>query len=172
MELVDENSLREYNEEEYVWYACYGSNINYNRYMMYINGGKYATEEGCQDKSEPLEYRKYIFDHPIYFAGESRKWTGGMAFLDYENEGKSYGKIYKIKMSQFKTIFEQENELYNVIVLLDYIEDLPVLTFTSKNKLNNLLNNPSHRYTSIIKEGLNDLEYGLTENEINEYLRN
>lgn len=170
--LSEEYKLKEYNDEEYVWYACYGSNINYTRYMMYVNGGKYATKEGCQDKSEPVEYRKYIFNHPIYFAGESKIWTGGMAFLDYENKGKSYGKIYKIKMSQFKRIFEQENELYNAIVLLEYIDNLPVLTFTSKNKLNNLLNNPSNKYISIIKEGLYDLNYGLTENELTNYLKN
>ena len=140
--------------------------------MRYINGGKYASKEGCQDKTEPIEYRKYIIKHPIYFAGESKNWTGGMAFLDYENSGTSYGKIYKIKSSQFKDIFKQEPKLYDTIVLLEYIDELPVLTFTAKNKLNNLLNNPSSKYKEIIAEGLKDLKYSLSKEEIDKYLSN
>lgn len=70
--------------------------------MYYINvdiNKKYSTANGCKDKSLPLEERKYIFKHPIYFAGNSKRWSGGMFFLDYEYDGKSYGKIYKLKMS-------------------------------------------------------------------------
>ena len=160
------------NRNQYIWYACYGSNINYDRFMLYINGGKYATKKGCSDKSRPLEFKKYIFKHPIYFAGESKNWTGGMAFLDYKKIGKCYGKIYKIKLSQFIEIYEQENKLYNHVLLLDYIDDIPVLTFTSRIRLNNLLNNPSSRYIQIIVKGLKDLNYNLTKNQIDNYFRN
>lgn len=139
---------------------------------MYINGGKYASKTGCKDKSEPLAYRRYIIKHPIYFAGESKKWTGGMAFLDYRSFGKSYGKIYKIKYDQFKDTFEQENNLYDTIILLDYLDGLPVLTFTAKNKLNKSLNIPSDRYKNIIIEGLKDLKVNLTKDELNDYFKN
>lgn len=169
---IDETIL---NKDLYVWYACYGSNISYDRFMMYINGdknNKYAFENGCENKSRPLESKNYIFNNPIYFAGESKKWTGGMAFLNYKKHGKSYGKIYKIQMNQFNSIFEQENELYDVIILLDYIDDLPVFTFTSYEVLSNILNEPSAQYKKIISKGLRDLDYNLSENDLNEYLKN
>lgn len=48
-----------------------------------------------------------------------------MAFLDYMNDGKSYGRIYKIKMSQFKSVLKQEGKLYDAIVLAGYEDNLP-----------------------------------------------
>ena len=82
---------------------------------------------GCKDKTIPLEERKYFFNHPIYFAGTSKVWGGGIAFLDYQHKGKSFGKIYKIKMNQFKGILAQELrcKLYNAIILVDYVDKLP-----------------------------------------------
>lgn len=44
--------------------------------------------------------------------------------------------------------------------------------FWWQNKLNNLLNEPSCKYIEIIKDGLKDLDYSLTEKEMNEYLKN
>ena len=58
MEIISKQDIDKYNREDYVWYACYGSNINYERFMYYINGdkkGKYSTINGCEDKSEPIE---------------------------------------------------------------------------------------------------------------------
>ena len=75
MELVDLEYLNKYSNEDYVWYACYVSNINYNRFMYYINGDineNYGTINGCVDKSKPVEEKKYIFKCPIYFSGESK----------------------------------------------------------------------------------------------------
>lgn len=176
MKLINKDYMDKYNNENYVWYACYGSNINYERFMYYINGDeKYSTVDGCTDKSLPVEERQYIFECPIYFAGESKKWGGGgFAFLDYEQNGKSYGKIYKIKMSQFRGVLEQEQrcKLYDAIILVDYIDDLPVFTFTAKHKLNNLLQNPSVQYTQVIKEGLLKLYDNLDSNQIDDYLKN
>ena len=68
MKLIKEKDLDKYSDEDYVWYACYGSNINYNRFMYYINGDiseKYSTINGCVDKSKPIEEKKYIFKCPI-----------------------------------------------------------------------------------------------------------
>ena len=80
MKIISKQFLDNYKNEDYVWYACYGSNINYERFLYYINGdinGKYSTTNGCNDKSEPIEQRKYIFKCPIYFAGNSKRWDGG-----------------------------------------------------------------------------------------------
>jgi len=48
---------------DYVWYACYGSNINTQRFMLYIEGGEgnvegtLLNEDGARDKSPPVEER-------------------------------------------------------------------------------------------------------------------
>lgn len=175
MKLIDKEYLDKLDSNCYVWYACYGSNINFKRFMYYINGDeneKYSTNKGCTDKSLPIEERKYIFNRPIYFAGKSKRWGGGMAFLDYEHAGKSYGKIYKLKLSQFKEILQQEqsNRLYDAILLIDYIDKIPVLTFTAKYKLKNLAN-PSDKYIKVIEDGLIDLYDNLDKKEIEEYLK-
>lgn len=177
MELVDFEYLNKYSNEDYVWYACYGSNINYNRFMYYINGDineKYGTINGCVDKSKPIEEKKYIFKCPIYFAGTSKRWGGGMAFLDYENNGLAYGKIYKIKMSQLKEILKQEQrcKLYDIILLVDNVDKLPVFSFTSKHRLNDILNQPSSLYVDVIKEGILKLYSELGSNQVENYLRN
>lgn len=177
MKLINREELFKYNGESFVWYACYGSNINYRRFMIYINGDKdekFGNKIGCSDKTEPAEKRKYIFSNSIYFAGESKRWGGGMAFLDYENLGKAYGKIYKIKIKQFIDILEQEQtcKLYDAILLIDYIQDLPVFTFTAKNKLTELLNEPSSNYQNIIKEGILDLYKEIDPDDLKDYFKN
>lgn len=177
MKLIDKVFLNKFNKDSYVYYACYGSNINFERFMYYINGDKYekySTIKGCEDKSLPIEEKQFIFKCPIYFAGNSKRWGGGMAFLDYENSGKSYGKIYKLKMSQFMGVLEQEQrcKLYDAIILVDYIDNLPVFTFTSKHRLSNLLNQPSNKYIEVIRNGLLDLYDDLTNESIEKYLTN
>lgn len=145
-----------YDNEQYIWYACYGSNINYDRFKRYIKGDEFG--KGCKDKSLPIESRKYTFNNPIYFMGTSKKWSGSVAFLDYKSNGKAYGKIYKIKLNQFKDIFNQEaiNDLYDTILLIDNIDNLPVFTFTSKEKYDELINKPSKEYLDVINKGIKE----------------
>ena len=38
MDLLNRDDLNKYDDNKCVWYACYGSNINYERFMYYING--------------------------------------------------------------------------------------------------------------------------------------
>ncbi|MBR2704534.1 MAG: hypothetical protein IKE91_03600 [Clostridia bacterium] len=165
MRIIDKEELNQYEGYSHVWYACYGSNINYDRFMKYINGDeKYSTSEGCEDKSEPLEERQYIFEHPIYFAGKSQIWGGGVAYLDYERPGRSYGKLYKVTMKQFEGILKQEQraQLYNTILLVDTIDNLPVFSFTAKHRIDELLSEPSKEYLDVINKGIDDL-YGNVE---------
>ena len=157
MKIVKDEELKKYNDNDYVWYGCYGSNINYDRFMLYIKGdnsGIYSSNEGCEDKSEPLESKKYIYNCPIYFAG------------------KSYGRIYKVKMSQFKSVLKQEGKLYDAVVLAGYEDNLPVLTFTSSKKLDEILNEPSDRYIDVIKKGLISCGYDFSEEESKKYFKN
>ena len=78
-----------------------------------------------------------------------------MLFLDYEHSGKSYGKMYKIKMSQFKDVLAQEQrcKLYDATIYVGVKDNLPIFTFTSSHKLNNITL-PSKEYCSVIEKGL------------------
>ena len=77
-------------------------------------------------------------------------------------------------MSQFREILEQEQKckLYDAILLVDYIEGLPVFTFTAQHKLNDLLQDPSIQYVEVIKKGLLSLYDNIDSNQINDYLKN
>ncbi len=45
--------------KDYVWYACYGSNLLYERFKCYILGGTFngngRYHDGCQDKTLPKD---------------------------------------------------------------------------------------------------------------------
>ena len=88
----------------YVWYACYGSNINRERFMRYINN--------CTDRTEPVEDRPYEFAHPVFFAGASSIWGGkGKVFLDDTADGHAFGRIYKITDEQYSDAKENHGTL-------------------------------------------------------------
>ena len=57
-----------------------------------------------------------------------------MAFLDYENSGNAYGKIYKVKMIQLKGVLEQEQQckLYDTILIVDYVDSVEVYLAKAK----------------------------------------
>ncbi|MEG2645953.1 MAG: hypothetical protein RSA08_02860 [Clostridia bacterium] len=176
MKIINRNEIeKKYDDNQYVWYACYGSNINSERFMYYIEGDKneyYSSLDGCKDKSKPIEEKSYIFKCPIYFAGYSKRWDGGMAFLDYEHEGKSYGKIYKLKMNQFLDVLKQEQrcKLYDAIIYVDELDKLPIFTFTAAHKLDSIAD-PSYKYCEVIKKGLIDIFKDLNNDKIDEYIK-
>ena len=99
-----------------VWYASYGSNLNPDRFMNYIEGGKPAGSTrdypGCLDETPPSG------EIPIRFAGArphfaltSRVWNGGIAFIDPTGEDNAIGlgKAYRIGTHQFDDVVLQEN---------------------------------------------------------------
>jgi hypothetical protein len=102
-------------EAEHVWYASYGSNMDRERMMCYIQGGRphggARTYKGSSDRSVPLAQRPVTFDFPLYFAGESKVWGGGMAFLDQgrRSPAAAYGQAYLITKKQFEDVLAQEN---------------------------------------------------------------
>jgi hypothetical protein len=68
-----------------VWYASYGSNLQRERFMCYIEGGtpegSAKRNEGCRDKSEPTESRPISLNFELYFAGRSGTWGGSGGVL-------------------------------------------------------------------------------------------
>ena len=132
----------------YVWYACYGSNINRERFMRYINN--------CTDRTEPVEDRPYEFAHPVFFAGISSIWEGkGKAFLDDTAAGHAFGRIYRITEEQYREVKMYEGRDYTKKVELGMLEDIPVVTFTCLDKPERSA--PSVKYLEVIIAGLREI---------------
>lgn len=98
----------------YVWYVAYGSNINLDRFLVYIQGGiaknGNLVQAGCADRSLPKDDRALEIPNSIYFSGESIRWQGGVTFIT-PVAGVVPAKVraYLIKLSQFWDVVQQEN---------------------------------------------------------------
>ena len=103
--------------KDLVWYASYGSNLLYDRFMCYIKGG-YCKEndryyEGCTDKTEPEYKRSIPIHHELYFAKNSPSWDDkGVAFIKSRRDEKAltHGRMYLITREQFTQVVRQENK--------------------------------------------------------------
>lgn len=142
------NKIVENTKCEYVWYACYGSNINKERFMKYI--------EKCDDKTPPVENKPYYFENNIYFAKNSSIWdNGGKAFLDTTSKGHAYGRIYKITREQYETTKLLEGSDYKLKIDLGFIDGIPVYSFTD-TEVDFKYRVPSYRYYNVILNGLKE----------------
>ena len=99
-----------------VWYASYGSNLLYSRFMCYIKGGtpEGSTKlcPGCSDKTPPQDRRQKTIQHELYFAKNSPSWKGkGVAFIKSHKDDntKTRGRMYLITKEQFTQVVRQEN---------------------------------------------------------------
>ncbi|MEU7614088.1 histone deacetylase [Micromonospora sp. NPDC049204] len=95
-----------------VWYVAYGSNMHAARLGWYIGGGcppgGRRTYPGCRDRRPPSRSVPVSLPGGIYFAGESRAWTGGMAFYDPHLPGEAAARAYLVTEEQFADIAAQE----------------------------------------------------------------
>lgn len=175
MKKIEIDDLKNIDDDSYVWYACYGSNIDFDRLMIYINGdseGKFAHNDGCRCKDKPIDSKPYIIRRRLYFAGHSGKWNGGVAFLNYRSLGKVYGKIYKLRKSQFLDILKQEHSFkdYDTLLYVGKYQNTPIFTFTALHKLKSL-EEPSSEYLNVIKKGLISTYKRLSKEKIDRYLK-
>lgn len=146
-EVAWKNTQKEGKQMKYVWYACYGSNINRERFMRYINN--------CSNTTPPVEDRPFEFTHPVFFAGKSSNWDDmGVAFLDAEREGHAYGRIYKITEEQYNEVKRMEGPSYRNKLELGELEGLPVVSFTCFTSPQP--NTPSADYLKTILAGLQE----------------
>lgn len=189
-------------DSSYLWYACYGSNIKKERFLCYIQGGKpkgaIKSFPGCADRTEPVDSRPFIINLELYFAKESVTWNGGgIGFLKPEEDSKfkTYGRIYKISLGQFKDLLKQELRVtedvpvdlerlscdgffnclpegrYGHLLHLGEIEELPVVSFSSERFLKDEINPPAEAYLSTIISGLREV-YDIKEPQMIEYFKN
>lgn len=146
-----------------VWYACYGSNISFDRFRYYITGGTYPltgkTYPGCRDKTLPTESTPILIPYEMYFGNESRSWGRcGVAFLDISKPSVIIGRAYLITDEQFEDVHRQEgltSDWYDKIVDLGVDRGYPIKTFT--NSIRRQENRPSAVYLQEIERGMREL---------------
>ena len=152
-------------DSEEVWYACYGSNLNYTRFMKYV--------KDLSDTTPPRESRPFMIPHRLYFGGTSGTWeNGAVAFLHPEREKsiQTYGRIYRITESQYREVMLAEGAKYIFRMQLGEVDGLPVYTFTSP--LVYQQGTPSDSYVDTIRAGLEESWPELGEMKIEAYLSN
>lgn len=146
--------------KKYIWYASYGSNLDLNRFMCYILGGKPQNsskyEEGCKDKTPPLKIEPLKIHHALYFARHSKKWNNGgscILSIKFDETKTTLGRKFLITEQQFLDIVSQNNGVENIeinfaevikngsksinnslsgnILYLGNQDNYPIFTFTS-----------------------------------------
>ena len=95
-----------------VWYVSYGSNLRMVRLNCYLRGGippgGVWNHPGSRDTRPPRSIRPHHLPGGLYFAGESRVWSGGILFYDPELPGSAPGRAYLITYRQLSDIISQE----------------------------------------------------------------
>lgn len=170
-------SARTTNEVPYIWYASYGSNMDYDRFLCYIVGGRpqgsSRSYDGCTDKSLPVAAKIVHLPGQLYFAGDSGVWTGGVAFLSHDAGAEpTKGKAYLITKAQFDEIVAQENlnlqTEYDEIMYCGEEDGFPILSFTSSVEVRPFAK-PAPAYLGTIAKGLM-MAHDLSHDEASDYL--
>jgi gamma-glutamylcyclotransferase (GGCT)/AIG2-like uncharacterized protein YtfP len=162
--------------KDYVWYANYGSNLLYERFITYIKGGNCKFNgvdyPGCRDKSLPKDSRPMTIPYKMYYGNKSRSWgNGGVSFLDVESTGKSIGRMYLITREQFEDISDQEGRgdiWYNVSVKLGEYDGIEIVTITNKGR--RAFHKPSNDYLKVIRMGIEETYPHMDDFDIMKYL--
>jgi hypothetical protein len=181
-----------------VWYACYGSNLNTQRFACYVSGGTpiggARKHVGCTDKTPPLASRAMELPQSLYFAEESQIWTGGIAFISHQRGSHTTkSRAYLITQRQFEeiaaeesfreeaasidlTILKQKGHMtlgdgsghYDELVYCGEHEGYPVVSFTSPKKSASYTK-PVEAYVRMIGSGLME-SHQMTAHEATTYL--
>lgn len=161
---------------DYVWYATYGSNLIYERLLVYIKGGKSKFNgedyEGCRNKAIPKDTRPVAIPYKMYYGNDSSPWgPGGIAFLDTQSRGQTLGRMYLITGEQFEDISRQEGrdeDWYNQTISLGDYNGVEIVTITNKNT--RPYHNPSDNYLEVIRMGVKETYPEMSDFEVMKYL--
>ncbi|WP_405726541.1 histone deacetylase [Streptomyces sp. NBC_01537] len=157
-----------------VWYASYGSNMHRTRLAIYL--------AGCRDTRSPQRSVPVELPGSMYFAYESKRWTGGMAFYDPEAPGTVWARAHLLTEGQFADIATQEmhgvpgpegglavdfgglgagervvlgDGRYETVVGLGELEGLPLVTCTAPWAMADIAwRKPAERYLGHVAAGL------------------
>ena len=137
-------------ETQYIWYACYGSNLCKAKFIE-----RYISR--CDDKTPPAENRPYTLHHRLYFAGNSGTWNGGVAFVGTKRDEqvRTLGRVYMITMEQLNDIRRKEgpsDHWYGNKLLLGTLDGLSVYTLTRTATYDfTTARQPAQAYTDVIR---------------------
>ncbi|MBP9921440.1 MAG: hypothetical protein KBF03_05760, partial [Proteiniclasticum sp.] len=148
------------------WYVSYGSNMLFERFRYYLEGGSFRglgrNQKECTNRRLPRRKKKVTIPFDMYYGGKSGSWEGkGVSFLDTTKPGKAYGVAYLVTKTQYQHILREENggnepdedtSWYGLPVRLKDIEGIPAMTFTSKRV--KAKNDAGALYKSVLLEGL------------------
>lgn len=156
-----------------IWYVAYGSNLSRARLQRYLDAAPVVAE--------PLADVPVHLDHRLFFAHESRRWTGGSAFLDPQpGSGSTLARAWLLRRGQFAAVLAQENarrsldvpepvwslepgrtlavddRRYGLALACDSPDERPALTFTTPEVPLPPRTTPAAAYVDTIVEGLVD----------------
>ena len=170
-------------DNDRIWYIGYGSNIDEQRFLCYIRGGKpegLSNEYiGARDRTLPLLNEATVIHHELYFAKHSAKWNGAVSFIKNASSTnvQTYARRYLISKQQFEDIAKQEtgsddahtinfkeviaqghnifklSSWYGKIIYLGTNSGYPSFTITNENDLIEYLK-PSDLYLKTIGNGI------------------
>ncbi|MFI6261331.1 histone deacetylase [Micromonospora sp. NPDC051006] len=169
----------------HLWYVAYGSNMHAARLNWYLTGGcppgGRRTYPGCRDPRPPRRTAPVWLPGGVYFAGESRAWTGGMAFYDPQLPGRAAARAYLLTTDQFADVAAQEMYRppgadlhliaeavatgratigpgrYETLVCAGHRDGLPLLTFTAPGPASAMpWTPPAPVYLRMIARGLHE----------------
>lgn len=173
--------------EDTLWYVAYGSNLSPVRLQRYL--------ARCAPVGEPLDRCPTTLPHRLFFAHESRLWTGGTAFIDprRDPDAGTLAMAWLLRRDQFLGVLARENgceELaevvdhddlepgetvlvdrgrYGLVVGCDSPDDRPALTFTTSEEPRPAPTQPAAAYVDTIVSGL-VTGHGLTEVDARAYV--
>lgn len=146
-----------------LWYACYGSNMDLGRFLVYINGGSLPNNPKvyppCIDRTPPVEGGNYIIKNRLYFGKDSKTWVTidnngnkirhGVGFISPKSDSRSitYAKLYLISRVQFSHLFNLENSRVTSITIdYNHLQNNKILDIIQDNNGDNV-----NYYNRIIK---------------------
>jgi hypothetical protein len=106
-----------------IWYVAYGSNVNPERLARYFHGFAHgALEDAIVEQAQVVD-----LDRRVYFAGRSRRWDGGVAFVSLTREpAGARGRAYPLTVEQFGHLIERENAGTAMVIDLGLMDRLEV----------------------------------------------
>ncbi len=180
-----------------VWYAAYGSNMHAYRLGYYLDGGRpphgTRTYPGCRDATPPSRTLPVLLPGRLYFALESRQWTGGLGLYDPLDPGETPGRAYLVTVGQWSDLVAQEMAAspgrdldltevietgratlgpgrYETLVCPGWLDGFPVLTFTAPWRTADVPGNaPSAAYLRHLGSGLIEA-HGWSPERVADYL--
>ncbi len=163
------------NQDRYVWYACYGSNLLEGRFLCYLQGGTCSyngrTYAGCTDKTLPKASKPITIPFAMYYGNRSASWNnGGVSFLDSSKIGQTLGRMYLISEEQFYEIHKQEGSgyhWYNQLIYLGRDTEFEIYTFTNKNRREKC--EPTESYITVMRQGLIETYPKISKKDLKSY---